>query len=351
MTAPLLMKALVLESPGSLVFREVTIPELGKGEVLVQVQACGICGSDVSRVFGGEAYRYPLIPGHEFSGEIVDTRDPAHRAWLGKRVTVYPLIPCRRCPQCEAARYELCDQYGYLGSRRDGGFAEYVAAPVLNCIELPETLDYDTGALSEPAAVTWHALKRSMMCPGDRVVVFGLGPIGLLFGYWARLAGCSRLIGVDIETGKFSLAASLGFDELLAPEDGRLSSRLSSLAEEGGVGLVAEASGVGAALKEALRVVAKRGNVLLLGNQGKEVLLLPDDFSRILRKEIRLHGTWNSSHSRLESDWREILDAQSNRKVFLSPIISHCIPLQEGVQVFSDMYNRSFSYSKVILTP
>ncbi len=337
------MKALVLGGKGQLRLVEVPVPELREGEALVRVRFCGVCGSDLPRIFGDIAYFYPLIPGHEFSGEVVAVGSAEHTGWVGKRVTVYPLFPCRRCPYCEMGWYELCEDYGYLGSRQNGAFAEYVAAPVANLMPLPENVSFEEGALTEPAAVTLHAVRRVGGCLGENVAVFGLGTVGLLVGMWLKLAGARRLIGYDVDESKFQLARKMGFDVTLFPS--------FFPAEQGGIGLVVEASGSNQGLTDALKLVRKKGKVLILGNQEGEVTLKAGDFGQILRKELTVVGSWNSSYAFLDSDWRRVLDLEGSGRVSLGTLISHRIRLEEAPEFLLGMKEKKFPYVKVVLVP
>ena len=334
------MKALVLEEKGVLSLREVKTPVPREGEVLIKVRAAGICGSDLPRIFGGQAYFYPLIPGHEFSGEVAKVAEEEDEEWLGERVTVYPLLPCRDCEYCEVGQYELCNNYGYLGSRQNGGFAEFVVAPVENLLPLPTSVSWEEGALSEPGAVTLHALRRAHPEVGDRVAVFGLGPIGLLCGMWAKLGGARMLTGYDVDEQKFPLARALGFDLTLSPAG-----------EKEEVDLAIEASGSNQALLDALRIVRKKGKVLLVGNQGQDVNLNPQEIGIILRRELTVVGTWNSDFSSLNSDWKRLLELEERGRFSLSPLISHRVTLEEAPSFIMEMQQKHFPYTKVIIEP
>ncbi len=165
------MKAHVLEKVNDLQFREVDMPEVPEGWVLVKVKNVGVCGSDIPRIYQTGAHRHPLIPGHEFAGEVVET---------GERVGVFPLIPCGKCPQCRKKQYEMCADYNYLGSRCDGGFAEYVAVPKWNLLSLPDSVSFEDAAMLEPTAVAAHAMRAMAVQPDETICVCGLGTIGLL---------------------------------------------------------------------------------------------------------------------------------------------------------------------------
>ena len=188
------MKAYVLHGIGDLRYEDWSLPEIYPGWALVKVLVAGICSSDIPRIFEKGTYHFPTIPGHEFSGKVERVADESDRHWVGKRVGVFPLIPCKKCASCEKGQYETCSNYDYIGSRRDGGFAEYVAVPVWNLLELPETVSDVQGALLEPAAVALHAVKRAQIFPSASICVVGTGAIGLLAGQWAKIYGADRVV-------------------------------------------------------------------------------------------------------------------------------------------------------------
>ena len=188
------MKAYVLHNINQFHLEEVPEPILADNEVLVAVKAAGICGSDIPRVYKTGTYSYPLIPGHEFSGKVVKTGIAVDDSWTGKRVGIFPLIPCRNCGPCQNKQYEMCRNYSYLGSRRNGGFAEYVAVPVDNLVELPEGVSYEEAAMLEPMAVSVHAMRRVQPKTSDVVAVCGLGTIGLLMVMFLIEAGVQNIL-------------------------------------------------------------------------------------------------------------------------------------------------------------
>lgn len=188
------MKAWVLHEIGDIRWEEVEQPVPGEQEVLLRVRAAGICGSDVPRIYTSGTYSYPLIPGHEFAGEVVACGEGVSEEWLGQRTGVFPLIPCRECGPCRQGYYELCRHYSYLGSRRAGGFAEYVAVPVWNLLRLPEQAAFEEAAMLEPMSVAVHAMRRVHPAAGDVAVISGLGTIGLLLLMFLKEAGIEKLL-------------------------------------------------------------------------------------------------------------------------------------------------------------
>lgn len=346
------MKALVLLKKGDIQFLSVPKPKPARGEALIRVKACGICGSDIPRIYGGIAYYYPSIPGHEFAGEVEEVGDPSlDKNWVGKRVTVFPLIPCYNCRLCQIGLYEMCENYGYIGSRRDGAFAEYVTVPIANCMDLPGKVSYESGAFSEPAAVTLHALRRSSIPFGKTVAVFGLGPIGVLFGIWAKISGARRLIGFDIDQRKVDFARENGFNEAMIPEPEKLEKAVENYTEAGGFDLTCEASGSNRALVQSIKITHKFGEVLLLGNQERDVTLTPKEMSLILRKQLTLHGTWNSRFTHIGSDWKAVLEFENSGQANFKPFISHRLTLEEAPEFIQLMRDKKVFYNKVLIIP
>jgi len=192
------MKAVVVYGPGDIRYQDLPTPPLGPREVRVEVKASGICSSDVPRALGGKGYFYPIVLGHEIAGRIAEVGGEVKGVRIGDRVAVAPLLPCWRCEWCARGQYSLCDDYSYLGSRTNGGYAEYVSVPPENLVSLPPGVDYEAGACLEPAAVVLHALAKAGIMPGDDVAVVGLGSLGLLAVQLARILGAGRVLAVDL---------------------------------------------------------------------------------------------------------------------------------------------------------
>ena len=193
------MKAAVLHAPGDIRVENVPVPtELLENETLIKVKASGICGSDLDRVLKTGTYNFPTIPGHEFCGIVEKTGDKVKGFKKGDRVAVAPIIPCFSCESCQQGHYGQCVSYNYLGSRTDGGFAQYVKAPEMNLIKLPEEVSYKEGAAIEPAAVTLHGMRSVGVETGDTVAVLGCGTLGLFALQFAKIMGATRTIAVDI---------------------------------------------------------------------------------------------------------------------------------------------------------
>ena len=322
------MKACVLHGIGDLRCESVATPTPKRGEVRIRVGACGVCGSDIPRIFSKGTYKFPAIPGHEFAGVVDEAGPDADPALTGKPVAVFPLIPCRKCPACEVGDYALCEDYDYLGSRSDGAFAEYVCAPTWNLIPVPAGVTIEEAAMVEPAAVAVHALRQGRIDVGDKVLIFGAGPIGLMLGLWARAWGAATVILADIDPRKLEFAKGLGFTDLLSPRDvdpaAWLTERLGN-----GADLVVEASGSTQAFEQCLLAARALGRVVLMGNPPGDMHLSQKAYWAILRKELTLHGTWNSTYSELpRNEWKLALDYMASGRLQLKPLITHRVGLE-----------------------
>ena len=191
------MKAAVLHKVGNLRYEDFPVPYHGKGWALIKVKAVGLCGSDIPRIFETGTYIFPLIPGHEFSGEIVRVKGNG-KLRRGDRVTVFPLIPCKRCRYCRRDFFAQCKQYDYLGSRRHGAMAEYVEVPKQNIFLLPRGVSFAEAALTEPAAVALHALYKMKTLSGKTMALFGCGTVGLILAQLARIKGIKKIFLISI---------------------------------------------------------------------------------------------------------------------------------------------------------
>lgn len=329
------MKAYVLYGIGDLRYEDVPAPKLQPGWALVRVLAAGICSSDVPRIFKKGTYHFPTIPGHEFCGRVESVFDDKDSDWVGKRVGVYPLIPCRKCSSCRRGEYETCSSYDYIGSRRDGAFAEYATVPVWNLMELPDTVSDIQGALLEPAAVALHAVKRGNIKPGNTVCVVGTGAIGILAGQWAKLYGAERAVVKGRSEAKRELVECCGLEYSTGPD--------------GFFDCVIEAVGTEQALEESLNLATPGGRVVLMGNPDGDRTLPQNLYWSILRKQLTMTGTWNSSYDKKDSDWAETLQMTAMRKLEIDSAVSHTLGLEELGYGLSIMREKLEAYERIVV--
>lgn len=340
------VKAVVLKKNADLRYEEVPDPSKpGDGCLLLRVAACGVCGSDIPRMFGNKAYHYPLIPGHEFSARVEDSAG-SRRFKRGDLVAPFPLIPDRSEPLSHIGEYALTSNYDYIGSRRDGAFAELLWAPEENLIPVPPTAAPLHAAMTEPAAVALHGVRKAAPGPEDIGLVIGGGPIGLLVGQWLRISGCRTVVVSEPDERKRAVAAELGL-QAVDPGDG-LREQIRAKTDGIDPSCVVEACGLPQTFADALEVAAPFGRVVFMGNISGNFTLSEKQFSALLRKELRVLGTWNSKITPRGSDeWTATL-AHMDRDLRIDPLISHRLSLSEGPSFLNSMADGSVWYNKVL---
>lgn len=347
------MEAIVLHGVSDLRYEQVPIPQLQPGTVRVRIGYCGVCGSDIPRCFVKGTYHFPTICGHEFAGTIEAVAADVTQFRAGDRVAVFPLLWRDDHPACEQGKYAQSDGYDYLGSRSDGGFSEYVIAPVRNLIRVPDNVSLEEAAMTEPAAVALHAVRRTGLRLGDTVAVFGLGPIGLMVAQWGRAMGASKIALFDLLPEKLDLARSLGFEHVFNSRSVKPVEVVNSLTGGRGVHVAIEAAGVPPTMLAAMEVTRRAGKVALLGNPSADVTLPASLISQIMRREIDLVGTWNSDYSVYgdDDDWRTVLAAMAGGTLNLKPLITHRVPLSQGIAALEMMRDQSQFFAKVLIHP
>ncbi|MBQ8207145.1 MAG: alcohol dehydrogenase catalytic domain-containing protein [Clostridia bacterium] len=324
------MTAISLHAVGDLVTEERQIPEIGEDEVLVNVKNCGICGSDIGRVFKNGTYHFPTVIGHEFAGKVVLDKSGE---WTGRRVSVFPLLPCFNCEACKAQNYACCANYDYYGSRRDGGFTQYIAVKKFNLVPLPDNVTYEEGAMCEPASVGCHAIKKLNIKGSESILISGAGPIGIIAARWAMGKGAASVKFIENDPAKIDFAKKLGF--MIHNEGEKYDCAI-------------EGTGASAPLSMILRAVKTRGKVVLMGNPSCEINLAPNDYQQILRSELQLLGTWNSSYADLDNDWRDTLEAVSKGELIIRDLITHRFPLADTLKGLTMMRDKKEFFVKVM---
>lgn len=345
------MKAWVLEGIGDIRYQTVQEPSPAPDEVLIEVKAAGICGSDIPRIYQTGAYSHPLIPGHEFSGKVIQLGANVDHNLLGRRVGVFPLIPCGSCVPCQNGQYEMCRHYSYLGSRRDGGFAEYVAVPAWNLLPLPKEVSYEEAAMLEPMAVAVHAMRRLSVSGSDSVAVCGLGTIGLLLVMFLQEAGVRNLLVFGNKEFQRQKILELGLSED-AYCDTRTEEPSKWMLERTrclGADCFFECVGKNETISFAIDHTAPAGKVMLVGNPREDLYLKKEIYWKILRGQLEVAGTWNSSflHTQ-EDDWNYVLRHLQQKKVAPKKLISHRLSMEELGRGFQIMKEKREDYVKII---
>jgi len=341
------MKACNLHAVGDLRYEDVPVPALLPDEVMIRIQAAGICGSDIQRVFDKGTYHFPTIPGHEFAGVICEV-NPGDEALLGKTAAVFPLIPCGKCAACQIGEYAQCADYDYYGSRRDGAFAEYIAVKKWNLVFVPDGISAEHAAMAEPCSVAIHALSQAGVNLGDTVIIFGAGTIGLLLAQAARGWGAGKVVLSDPDTAKLDFARNLGFQYCVDPKISNPAEYVKSVNEGRGADVAIEAAGVAAAAEGCLFAARTFGRVVLMGNPVKNMDISQKAYWEILRKQLVLKGTWNSSYNDVQNDWKLAVQCMEKKVFDLSKLITHRFELADCSRAFELARKRNEFWVKIM---
>lgn len=333
------MKAYVLHAVNDLRYDDIPIPDCPKDWAIVEVKAAGICSSDIARVFTKGTYHFPTIPGHEFAGIVKSVGCESDNRWIGKKVGIFPLIPCRTCSQCKEKHYEMCANYDYVGSRRDGGFAEYVAVPVWNLIELPDNIRYEEAAMLEPLSVALHAIKIGDVKQGDSVAIIGTGMIGIAAGQWAKKFDAKNVTVIGRNEDKRNLIDNCGLEY-------KVSNFTDDMDE---YDFVLEAVGTPSSVETSISCCKAGGSLLLMGNPSGDMHISQNVYWKILRKQLTVRGTWNSSYDGTnQSDWTDAVSALSLGEIKVNSLISHCFKQEKLMQGLELMKKHNEPYCKVM---
>jgi len=343
-----------LHAPNNLRLDEIPIPSTGLNQVLIRVSHSGICGSDLPRIFEQGTYHFPTIPGHEFAGEIAQVggngkADGGLRE--GLRVAVIPLIPCGMCRWCTQRLPFHCEHYDFLGSRSDGGFAEFALVPHENVMPVPDSLPMDAAAMAEPIAVACHCVRSADIKPGDVVVVFGAGAIGNFSAQWARHFGASAVYVVDIRSEALKRVEAVGLIGIDGFKEDAVK-RFESETKGIGADVVIEASGSPKGLFQAIDCVRRRGALALIGRIDRDCTIPGNSLTSILRKEIAIRGIWGFNHWQFpHNDWELALRALAEARIIVEPLITHRFPLKEIHRALEMMRSGKEYYCKVLIEP
>ncbi len=346
------MKVYALYGVDDLRMEEREVPQPGPDQALVRVRAAGICGSDIPRIFQTGTYSFPTVPGHEFSGTVAAVGAGVSPEWEGRRVGIFPLIPCKKCAPCRQKQYELCRNYSYLGSRTDGGFAEYALVPGDNLIALPETVSFEAAAMLEPMAVAVHAIRRAQISPDSKVAVYGQGTIGLLVDMFLKEAGIERVLAAGNKMQQKRSAMEMGIAEEDFCDTGarQLGPWLMEKTGGEGVDVFFECIGRNDTIGGAVDLTAPMGTVVLVGNPCGDVSLDKAVYWKILRNQLTVKGCWNSSFTGEETDdWRYVLERLAGKRVKPESLITHLLSFEELYQGLTVMRDKREEYVKVMV--
>lgn len=334
------MRAVVVEGPNAVSYREVQAPVVGVGDVLVQSRAAGLCRTDIELMTGvftdPRWVRFPVIPGHEWAGTVVEVGANVASVDVGDRVVCEGMLVCHRCPACRRGETQWCERIEALGFTRPGGYAELVAVPEQAVHRLPAHVSFDAGVLVEPASVVLRGLEKARPQTGEAFGVIGVGTLGALAIALLRLHSPSRLVAYGVREEELELAQQLGATEVVVAGDG------TPAAAE--LDLVVETAGAAVAVTLATRLCRPGGRAVLLGIAGEgRTLTLPSDL--LVSEDLTLIG----SIAYPASTWSRVVGLVCDRVLDLDPIVTHRFPMSDFEEAVALMDDRRGIVAKIVL--
>jgi L-iditol 2-dehydrogenase len=341
------MRVAELYQPHSFRLVEQPLADPAPGEIQVRVEACGICGSDLHNFseggIGDTPCVYPMVLGHEPSGVVVKCGAGVTGWSAGDRAALEPAIYCYHCEYCLSGRHNLCAQLRFMSAPRDPGyFRELVNLPASNVLPIPRELSFQEATLFEPLAVVLHSMKFVQLQPGDRVAVFGAGPIGLLTIFTLKLMGATRIWAIEPVAARRELALKMGADVVLDPGQVDPARQIFSDTGGRGVDVVVDCATRGASLNQSIRAARNGGRLVVTGIPAEVTSAL--EFHTMRRKELVVYNVRRSAH---ESETAlELIAAHRER---LDPMLTHDVPLDGLNRAFSTLERYEDGMAKAVV--
>jgi threonine 3-dehydrogenase len=323
-------------------------PAPGPGEVLLRVQAAGICGTDLHIDEWTPSYHFlapalPVTVGHEFSAEIAEIGTGVQGLAPGQLVAVRPSVTCGVCAACSAGQHDGCVTRRGIGVTRDGGFAPWVLVPARNCVPIPAGVDAEVAAMTEPLSVSHEAVRTGGVAPGDRVLVLGPGNIGQGIALFARHAGARQVVVAGHgDAARLDVLRRMGFNDVIDFADVGMEAGLAPYLADGPFDVVIEATGAAAVIAPALKALKIHGVLVITGIHAAPVAI---DLTALVRKHQQLRGSYRAP----EAAWPVVVDFMRSHQDSLRHMITHRLPLAEAYGGFA--LSRNKSATKVMVLP
>lgn len=335
------MKTVLIEKPFEMKVTDTEMPVPGEGEALLRVLYCGICGADVASYTGNQPFTtYPRIPGHEFSAQIVSIPENDKGLKAGDIVTANPYFNCKKCYSCERGFVNCCTDNQTMGVQRDGSFREYIVMPIERIYD-GKGLSAKELALVEPFTISYHALHRAKVGPGDKVLVVGAGPIGL-FALIAAKAQGAEVYVADILDGRLEKAMHFGAAGTINSAKCNIKEESERITNGNGFDVCVEACGSSVTFLSCIDCAAFAANIILIGNGKKETTFL---HSILLKKELNVFGSRNS----YPSDFQAVIDLIASKTVNVLDMVSAVYPADKAAEAFDALVHNDGSLSKVLV--
>ncbi|WRS28175.1 alcohol dehydrogenase catalytic domain-containing protein [Oscillospiraceae bacterium MB08-C2-2] len=337
------MKQIVITAPLQYEIQETNIPQPGKGEVLVQMKAASVCGSDIHLFLGENPNAvYPRIPGHENAGIIAQTGEGVSRVAAGDHVVVDLVVACGHCPQCRNGRRNICREVKARGAAADGGWREYFIVPEQDVYRISKEIPFRDACLVEPFAIGGHCTKRAQIQPGEMVLVFGSGSIGAVVLQTCKQMGC-RVVCADVNTSSLERAKTYGADYIVNSREENLAEAIQKITGGTGVDVIFDCACFPGSLSLLLQpgIPTNGARIVPLGFSTE-----PEKISQAMInvRELSIIGTRMSS-----GQFGPTIEKMEKGMYTLEGMVSHYIPLSEVGQVFDNMKNPPADMKKMVI--
>jgi 2-desacetyl-2-hydroxyethyl bacteriochlorophyllide A dehydrogenase len=340
------LKALRYLGPHKLLLQEQPEPAIKEDEVLIKIMASGICGSDIHGYLGLTGRRIaPMTMGHEFSGQIVKLGSKIKSFDLGTRVIVQPLNFCGKCIYCRQGNTNMCVNGKLFGVMAvDGAMAEYLAVPEKLLFKLPEKCSYEIGAMAEPFAVAYSAVKKAGDLTDKNVLIVGVGTIGLCILQIVKLQSPELIIVSDLSDSRLKVATELGADRTINPQNQDYLELVKRFTDENMIDVSFEAVAIAPTANQSLKALKKMGTSVWVGNSAREIEINMQD---IVTSALKIYGSYIYTHE----EFGEVVEIMGTGNLRVDNLISKVIPLEEAPETFAAIHQRPDSFIKVIIDP
>lgn len=339
------MKALVYQGPKQLAVVDMPQPQPQKGELLVKITACGICGSDVHGYLGITGRRTaPMIMGHEFAAEVAGLGEGTTRGFQpGDRITIQPCVSCWSCKKCDEGYNNVCETRDFMGAMDyNGAMAEYMCVPEKLAYRLPDNMTDNEGSLIEPLAVAYSGVKKAGNLAGKNVVIIGGGTIGQLALTVVKTMNPKKVILSDLSNFRLETAKRLGADVTINPKDKDFTAEVRAAFDGELADVAIEAVGIGPTVAQALDSLAPQGTCVWIGNSAKTIEV---NMQQVVTRELKILGSYIYTHE----EFGETIEFLHQNKLDLSSLVSRELTLEEAPQMFADLTTQTEKYLKCII--
>lgn len=345
------MKAAVVVANEVVEYQEIEEPQVEPGTIKVKVKASGICGSDIPRVLHNGVHFYPIVLGHEFSGDVVEVGEGVENIKVGDRVSGAPLLPCMKCDDCQKGNYSLCKHYSFIGSRQQGSNADYVVIPATNAVVFDKSISYEQGAMFEPSTVALHGVLCNDYKGGDYVAVLGGGTIGMFTMQWAKIFGSKKVVVFDISEERLEMAKRLGADEVVNTLEEGFMEKAKAITGGKGYGYVFETAGQPVTMRMGFELAANKAHVCFIGTPHVDLTFTPAMWENMNRKEFKLTGSWMSYSAPFPGkEWELTAHYFATGQLKFDPaFVFKKVPMSQAQEAFQMFKTPGLVQGKVLL--